>query len=157
MGDNITCVVIIDIAELAAGHTLTLETMTFADASGNEVTVYSSETQQLGQYILAINLPFPCLACILTIESRRTVWTGRRRMMTEERLLQGNTDIDAVNLDLSVNQAGTAASGFNWLLIVLLLITFLVLICCYMFATKKKEKKGYEVNPKSKQVVSNKH
>jgi len=44
MGDNITCVVIIDIPDLAAGHTLTLETMTFADAAGNEVTVYSTET-----------------------------------------------------------------------------------------------------------------
>ena len=147
MGDNITCVVIIDIAELAAGHTLTLETMTFADASGNEVTVYSSETQQLGQYILAINLPFPCLACILTIVSRRTAWTGRRRMMTEERLLQMNSDTDAVNLDLSVSQEGTAASGFNWLLIIILLVLFLVMICIFIFATNKMEKKSQEVNP----------
>jgi len=48
MGDNVTCVVVIIIPELAAGHTLTLEQMTFTDPAGNEVTVYSSETQQLG-------------------------------------------------------------------------------------------------------------
>jgi len=44
MGDNVTCVVIIDIPELAAGHTLTLESMTFADTAGNVITVYSTET-----------------------------------------------------------------------------------------------------------------
>ena len=68
-----------------------------------------------------------------------------------------NTDTDAVTLDLSVTQAGTATSEFNWLLIILLLILFLIMICCYMFFTKKKEKKGQEVIPKSKQTVSNKH
>jgi hypothetical protein len=158
MGDNVTCVVVIIIPSLAAGHTLTLETMTFADAAANEVTVYSFETQQEGQYILEIQFPFPCLACVLTITSRRDAWTGvRRRMMTTDtRTLQENTDTDAVTLDLSVNQAGTAASGFNWLLVILLLVLFLVMICCYMFATKKKEKKGQEVNPKSKQQMKNK-
>jgi hypothetical protein len=52
MGENITCVVVIIIPELAADHTLVLETMTFADTANNEVTVYSFETQQEGQYIL---------------------------------------------------------------------------------------------------------
>jgi len=77
-------------------------------------------------------------------------------MTTDTRTLQENTDTDAVVLDLSVNQAGTAASGFNWTLVILLLVLFLVMICCYMFATKKKEKKGQEVNPKSKQHASSK-
>ena len=44
MGDNVTCVVVIITPELAAGHTLILESMNFADSAQNEVTVYSTET-----------------------------------------------------------------------------------------------------------------
>ena len=45
MGDNITCIVVITDPILAAGNTLTLGAMAFTDPTGNDVTVYSSQTQ----------------------------------------------------------------------------------------------------------------
>ena len=42
MGDNITCIVLITLPEIAFTNTLTLDSMTFADPSGNEVTVFST-------------------------------------------------------------------------------------------------------------------
>jgi hypothetical protein len=84
MGDNITCIVVITIPALATGNTLILESMTFKDPFNNEVTVYYSETPQEGDYILAIQFPFPCIGCVLTIFSRRTAWTGARRRMLQE-------------------------------------------------------------------------
>jgi hypothetical protein len=45
MGENVTCVIVIIVPELAASNTLVLEDLTFNDPYGNVITVYSFETQ----------------------------------------------------------------------------------------------------------------
>ena len=70
-GDNITAVVIITVDDLATTNTLVIESLILARKDGEEIAIYYTGIQGLGQVKLLMKLPFPCEGCKMTINVRR--------------------------------------------------------------------------------------